>query len=177
MNPKKSGYWGRLLSALLGKTKSMDDTAGLQARIATLEMDLREQQERIGRMKKEYTSLDANSADAARHAGHREVEKMFQKLTGPLSNLLSLTALAEAGKDVQMQDLVQLIRSLEKALSRLGLEAIGQPGQDAVFDVQMHQRMSGGAVREGSPVTVQLPGFRLGDKILIKAMVSSKEVQ
>jgi molecular chaperone GrpE (heat shock protein) len=33
--------------------------------------------------------------------------------------------------------------------------------------------MSGGAVHAGTAVTVQLPGYRLGEKILLKAMVTA----
>jgi molecular chaperone GrpE (heat shock protein) len=35
--------------------------------------------------------------------------------------------------------------------------------------------MSGGAVHAGSPVTVQLPGYRMGERVLMKAMVSAVE--
>ena len=90
-----------------------------------------------------------------------------------MANLATLTAAAEAGQEVEAGDLIHLLRSLEKELHRAGLESIGRVGEQAGFDVACHQRMSGGAVHAGTPVTVQLPGYRLGEKILLKAMVSA----
>jgi molecular chaperone GrpE (heat shock protein) len=34
--------------------------------------------------------------------------------------------------------------------------------------------MSGEAVQSGIPVTVHIPGYRLGEKVLLKAMVSTR---
>lgn len=35
--------------------------------------------------------------------------------------------------------------------------------------------MSGGAVRDGLTVTVQIPGYVFGERVLRKAMVTAKE--
>jgi len=40
------------------------------------------------------------------------------------------------------------------------------------FDSQIHQRMSGGDVREGVPVKVRFEGYRFRDAVIVKAMVS-----
>jgi hypothetical protein len=36
--------------------------------------------------------------------------------------------------------------------------------------------MSGGTVHLGTPIIVRLPGYRMGEKVLMKAMVTTKEV-
>jgi molecular chaperone GrpE (heat shock protein) len=94
-------------------------------------------------------------------------------LVGPWSNLAALTAMVEAGQEVAPADLTVLVRSLEKELTRAGLTAIGQVGAQTVFDVACHQRMSGGTVQAGTPVTVQIPGYHFGSKVLMKALVSA----
>lgn len=149
--------------------------ADLQARIAGLEMDLRERDERIGRMQAEYEQLQVARDRAARDAGRDELEQLFKKFAGPWASVLALAAMAEAGQNVQAGDLVQLLKDVEKAFARAGLEPIGHTGEHTTFDVAHHQRMSGGTVHAGTPVTVRVPGFRMGEKVLAKAMVSTRE--
>jgi molecular chaperone GrpE (heat shock protein) len=179
---EKPGYWSRLLAALLGRRTAPPSTgsaaavpAGLEARIAGLEMDVRERDERIGRMQAEYEQLHVARDRAAGDAGRDELEKLFKKLAGPWASVLALAAMAEAGQNVQAGDLVQLIKDVEKALARAGLESIGRAGERTTFDVAHHQRMSGGTVHTGTPVTVRVPGFRTGEKVLAKALVSTRE--
>jgi molecular chaperone GrpE (heat shock protein) len=105
---------------------------------------------------------------------HSSVRPLFKRLAGTLGNLNVLTAMAEAGREVDTGDLIQLIKGLEKELDRAGLEPIGAVGEKTLFAVASHQRMSGGAVHEGVPVVVQIPGYRLGGKILSKALVSAR---
>ena len=146
-----------------------------QARLAALEMDLRERNALLERMKQEYAALEQARDRTAASAGQEELERLFKKLAGPLSTLTTLASAAESGKNVIATDMAQLVRGVEKPLAAAGLEPIGAPGQKTGFEVALHQRMSGGTVREGTPVTVHIPGYRLGQKIIQKAMVSAKE--
>lgn len=177
------GYWRRLWAALAGRDVRPQGEAGtgderlteLRAHVASLELDVADRDRQMAEMRAEYGTLQAAKERAAAGAGQDQLEKLFKKLAGPLANLAVLMAAAEAGQEVETGDLIHLLKSLEKELHRAGLEPIGRAGQQAAFDVACHQRMSGGAVREGTPVTVQLPGYRLGEKILLKAMVSAGE--
>jgi molecular chaperone GrpE (heat shock protein) len=184
---QKTGYWKRLFAALLGRDAQATglpagpepgaQAAEANAKAATLEMDLRERDEKIEQMRIEYEALQASRERAVGEAGQEQLDKLFKKLSGALSNLMGLTELAEAEKDVQVADLVDLIKGLEKELTRAGLERIGTAGENTEFDVALHQRMSGGAVRAGTPVAIRLPGYRTRQKILLKAMVSAGEAQ
>jgi molecular chaperone GrpE (heat shock protein) len=185
-NPtKKRGYFSRLLAAIVGRETPpapVTTVAGdegrfleLRSRAAALEMDLRERDEQIAQMKAEYESLEAAKEKAEATAGEGQLERLYKALSGPLANLATLATLAETGQQVEITDLLSLVRSLEEKLVRAGLEPIGHVGEQAPFDVTAHQRMSGGAVGPGTPVTVQLPGYRMGEKVLMKAMVSSRE--
>lgn len=185
MDAEKSGYWKRLWSALRGRAVSPavaaapldEQLAERQARIAALEMELAERDKQMERMRSEYAALQADKERASAGAGQDQLEKLFKRLVGTLGNLAVLTAMAESGREIEVRDLVQLVKALEKELVRAGLEPVGKVGEKTAFDVACHQRMSGGAVRAGTPVTVQIPGYRMGQKILLKAMVSAGEDQ
>ncbi len=184
MNSEKTGYFARLLAALLGRdvpppvsgpTVSADERQlEFQATVAGLKMELRERDEQVRQLKNEYAALEAARQRATSEAAADQLERLFKRLAGTLGNLNVLTAMAEAGREVDTGDLIQLIKGLEKELHRAGLEPIGQVGEKTLFAVASHQRMSGGAVRDGVPVTVQIPGYRLGEKVLIKALVSAR---
>lgn len=178
------GYWRRLFAALRGRdggapAPTSGDDAGLRARIAALEMDLgervRQHDERIEAMRQEYERLQLARAQAASGAGEAEIERLFKKLAGPLSNLVALSVLATHGQSVETADVFALLRDLEKELARFGLEPIGAAGEGTAFDIACHQRMSGGSVHAGTPVVIRLPGYRLRQKVLLKAMVSTSE--
>ena len=151
------------------------DEAGTRARIASLEMDVRERDAKIAAMKKEYTHLGESSRQAAEGAGSEQMEKLFRKLAAPLSTMAALATMAEEGQDVSAADIAALFRGVEKQLRAAGMEPTFQTGDTQMFDPALHQRMSGGAVSTGSPVVVRSPGYRYAGKVLLKAMVSSPE--
>ncbi len=177
-----SGYFRRVLDALAGRAaapppadepRRVLDEVDLRARLSALEMDLHERDRQVETMRQEYAALKAAGEHAAAGAGQDQLERLFKKLAGPMSNLSALAELSESGKDVPDGDLVSLFHAVEKELARAGLERVGRCGEDAPFDTAVHQRMSGGAVHAGTPVTVRVPGYRMGGRILIKAMVSA----
>ena len=174
-------YFSEVLNALSGRTRraaapiAREGQAEGQARLAALEMDLRERDEQIAAMQKEYANLEAAGKRAAAGAGADQMEALFKKLAAPLSNLAALSALADEGREVAAADLVSLLRSVEKQLKAAGLEPVGRVGETVAFDVAVHQRMSGGMVSAATPVVERTPGYRFGGKVLLMAMVTAKE--
>ncbi|MBI1748710.1 MAG: nucleotide exchange factor GrpE [Acidobacteria bacterium] len=171
------GYFQRLFEALLGRETAPagGGEAEMRARLASIEMDLRERDRRIAAMQKEYAVLEASGQRAAAGAGQEQLEQLFKKLASPMANLSTLAAFSAAGQEPGIQDLLSSFRHLEKQLKAAGLEQVGNVGETVSFEVALHQRVSGGAVSAGTPVTVRLPGYRFGDKVLLKAMVTAKE--
>ena len=98
----------------------------------------------------------------------------MKKLSGPLSNIAVLRDAATAGEEVRVDDLLRLVTSLEKVLTRAGLEVIGHAGDATRFDSALHQRMSGGRVSDGVRVKIEVPGYRLRERVLQKALVSAE---
>ena len=176
-----TGYFGRLLAAILGRDASAsgadlpDDPAKLKAMVASLKMDLQERDERIATMRGEYEQLEASKVHSTATAGTEELTGLLKKLSGPLANIAVLRDAAAAGEDVQADDVLQLVASLEKVLTRAGLEVIGRSGEAVTFDSAVHQRMSGGPVSDGVPVKIEVPGYRMGSRVLQKALVSAEE--
>ncbi len=172
-------YFARLVSALLGRETLIagveGSNASVQARIALLEMDIKERDKRITEMQKEYANLQVAQEKATAGAGREEIKNLCKRLVGTLSNLDVLVSLEKSGREVAVKDLIELILSLEKELGRIGLEKIGTVGMETGFDPVFYQRMSGGSVRAGIPVVVRIPGYRMGEKILLKAMVTAQE--
>ena len=174
------GYLGNLLAALLGRcapvrTDLPVDVAVLHSRVAALDMDLRERDQRIETMRNEYEHLQSLKERASEDAGQEELEQFFKKAAGPLSNLAALIGAHGKGHAIELADLVTLVATLEKVFQRHGLERIGDVGEKIGFDVAIHQRMSGGSVSEGKTVEVLVPGYRTQNRVLMKAMVTSKE--
>ena len=171
----RMNYLTRLLAALCGRQSAPLSEGETRTRLAKLELDLCDRDEKIARMQQDYAALQQEKARAAAGAGEEQMERLFKKLCGPLATLSTLAHAARSGQEVAAGDLADMVVSVEKALHGGGLEAIGEPGTEAAFDSALHQRMSGGAPRSGENVRVRLPGYRLGKKVLQKAMVSGKE--
>jgi molecular chaperone GrpE (heat shock protein) len=172
-------YLSNLIAALGGRTPAPHGAplseSDARHRVARLEQEVRDRDERIAAMQAEYAALREEKASAAAGAGEVQMEKLFKKLCAPLATLSTLAHAVRKGQAVEARDLADMVESVEKALMGFGLEPIGEPGTEAPFDSAAHQRMSGGSPHSGDQVRVRLPGYRLGKKILQKAMVSGKE--
>ena len=125
-------------------------------------------------MRREYASLEQERDRAVAAAGKDQLAALFKRLAGSLSNLLALSDLAAAGQTVVVDDLLALVESLSKDLEKGGMVRVGRVGETTAFDPALHQRMSGGSVSPGTPIQVQLPGFRAGDSVVLKAMASAR---
>ena len=174
------GFIRRLFSSFLRKESAAERGGGeggaeLRTRIAMLEMDLQERNQRIATMQKEYKALDEARDRAAASGAEMQMGKLFKRLSGNLSNLGALADLVEAGREAEMEDVIQLIRALEKDMAAAGMERIGRVGEVCHFDPANHQRMSGGSVHAGTSVVVRIPGYRMGGKVLLKVLITTQE--
>lgn len=184
---KAPGYFARLFDSLLGRAPApvsvaenkpvAEAEAELRAQLASLRLDLAERNQRIEAMQREYAVLQSAKDRAAGDSGQEQLERLFKRLAGTLSNLAALADLGKQGREISAADLLSLFEGLEKELAHAGLERVGVTGETTVFDTALHQRMSGGAVHAGTRIVIRVPGYRHGEKILLKAMVSTREGQ
>ena len=133
---------------------------------------LLEKEREVATLKAEYARLQgAASADAAA-ATRENVKDAFKRVAPPLSQLAAMRAAAETGAAVRPEDVLKLVKAVETALVRAGLEPVGGVGQEAAFSARLHQRLSGGDVRDGDKVRVEFPGYRIGEDVVLKALVT-----
>jgi molecular chaperone GrpE (heat shock protein) len=164
------------LAALAGKpTAPPPETGTPEATIAALRLDLDERDRRIAALLKEADSARAGAPAEAESAAAERMNKFLRKLAPLLAQADAMRQFAAEGKALRAEDAFALMAKIEKTMADEGVERIGAAGEETVFDSQLHQRMSGGDVSEGSPVKVRFAGFRQGGRILSKAMVSRKE--
>jgi transcriptional regulator with XRE-family HTH domain len=67
--------------------------------------------------------------------------------------------------------LLPLVKPIDRLLASWGMEAIGQVGEQVVFDPQLHQAMEGNGT-VGIFVRVRYPGYRQGSRLLSRAKVA-----
>jgi len=105
------------------------------------------------------------------------LEALAKRVAPLLAQLATLQAMSDGGRDVRPADVLKLAGKIKQVFLEAGLIPLGQPGEVCPFDSQIHQRMSGGDVREGVPVKVRFEGYRFRDAVVVKAMVSREEEQ
>ena len=165
------------LAALAGTSPAPPppDPGTPEATIAALRLDLDERDHRIAALLKEADEArDASRGDAESVATER-MNKLLRRLAPLLAQADAMRHFATEGKPLHAEDAFMLMAKIEKSLAEEGVERIGEAGADAAFDQSLHQRLSGGDVRQGDPVRVRFVGFRQSGKILSKALVSRKE--
>jgi molecular chaperone GrpE (heat shock protein) len=164
----------RVASAWVALIAPRADPADPQARNAVLELDLQQRDAEIDRLRAEYRRLADQAEQARAGAATAGFETLARRLAPLLSQLATMQALAANGRDVRAPDVLTLFGKLDAMLADgVGLSRIGTVGEQAGFDTRLHQLLSGMDVDDGDPVTVRFVGYRLGESILTKAMVSA----
>ena len=146
-----------------------------EAALAALRLELAERDRRIEALLKEADELRDAAADEARSAAGERMGKLLRRLAPLLAQADAMRRFEAEGKPLRTADAFALFEKIEKALAGEGVGRIGETGAETVFDQSLHQRLSGGDVRPGDAVRVRFVGFRQGERILAKALVSRKE--
>ncbi len=146
----------------------------LRNRLAARELDLRERDAELARVREEYDRLRVQAEHDRAGAASAGFDALARRLAPLLSQLATMQALAESERPLRAEDVLRLFAKVEHLLAEAGLARIGAVGEQAAFDTRVHQRMSGADVRDGDPVTLRFVGYRLGETILLKAMVSRR---
>jgi molecular chaperone GrpE (heat shock protein) len=119
-------------------------------------------------------ALDAERAarqEAVAAALAERLEPALADAAAALAQLGLQERLSAEGKPVGAADVLALVRALGRAMERLGLVPVGQPGDAAAFDPTAHQPLAGPAPAPGTAVQVRMSGYRLHGRLIRKAMV------
>lgn len=158
-----------------GEAPPEEAAADPRTRIAALEMDLRDRDEEIRRLRQEYGLQQEQAERQQATAAAVGFEALARRLAPLLSQLATMQALAEAGRTLRAEDVLKLFGKIEPVLAEAGLVRVGEVGAEEPFDTRRHQRMSGADLDDGDLVTVRFVGYRLGETNLLKAMVSRQD--
>lgn len=144
----------------------------LRNRVASLELDLRQKDDEVAALREEYGRLrqqGERERDSAVNAGF---DALARRLVPLLAQLATMESLAGGERAPRLEDVFKLFDMLEKVLTEDGLARIGTVGEEAAFDSRWHQRMGGAEVDDGDRIRVRFIGYRMGENVLLKAMVS-----
>ena len=145
------------------------------ARIVELEMQLAGRDERIAALLKESEAQRGAARGDAEAVAADRMNKLLRRLAPLLAQADAMKHFEAAGKPLRAEDAFALVAKIEKALAEEGVLRIGEAGEETGFNARLHQRLSGGDVKEGDRVHVRFVGFRQGDRVLNKALVTRKE--
>lgn len=145
------------------------------SRIAELEMDLAERDERIAALLEDAAAQRAAALSEAKTAAADRMHHLLRHLSPLIAQGDAMRNFHASGQAVRVDDALTLLEKIERAMIDDGLARIGAVGEETTFDSRWHQRLSGGDVRGGDQVVVRFVGFRQTERVVTKALVSRKE--
>lgn len=144
----------------------------LERELARLRLDLQRRDAEAATLRAEFSRQEGQAVSATAAAGREALAELCRALAPTLSQLATLRHMAESGREVRAGDALKLCGKVEQALLERGLARIGEVGAASPFDPSLHQRMSGGDVRDGDQVRVRFVGYRFANGAPVKALVS-----
>ncbi|MDO8812570.1 MAG: nucleotide exchange factor GrpE [Gallionella sp.] len=142
-------------------------------RVASLELDLRQKDDEIAALREEYGRLRQQGERERGSAASAGFDALARRLAPLLSQLATMESMASGERAPRLEDVFKLFDMLEKVLAEDGLMRIGTVGEETAFDSRWHQRIGGAEVDDGDRIRVRFIGYRMGENVLLKAMVSS----
>lgn len=162
-------------------TKAAEETAETKAeakeptaeeRIAALEAELKEKDDRFLRMAAEYDNFRRRSREEKAATYADALSDTVGELL-PIIDNLERAAMYDDGEKVK-EGLLMTAKSVSAALEKLGVETVGAVGE--TFDPNLHNavfHIEDEAYGEGEIVEVFQKGYKKGNKIIRFAMVKT----
>ncbi len=149
----------------------------LQNEIKTLELELHDREKSIERLSQELERLRLNQKDLLIENSTAVLEELYSSVTPALVQLVTQNYLAnDQNKAVQPADILLVTERLIRILEQHGLTLVGQPGQQAQFDPNLHTPLSAAStIQAGQSVIIRFVGVSFHRKILGKAGVEPLE--
>ena len=154
------------------KRKKKADAAALEARVAELEAELAELNDKHLRMAAEYDNFRRRSREEREAAYSSAMTDTVAELL-PIIDNLERAAAYDDGERVR-EGLKMIAASVKAVFSKLGIEEFGTPGDK--FDPNLHNAImhdEDDSEREGEITDVFQKGYKRGNKIIRFAMVKT----
>jgi len=176
LRARLAAAWHALRGAALsapGPVSPAADDARLtaEAEAARLRLELEETRQRLAALRRDLEAEKAGRADAVQTALAARLEPVLGDAASLLGQLAIQSRLLDEGKPVGPRDVMALAQGLVQAFQRLGLTPLAAVDDTVAFDPGQHQPLNGSAPNPGQPVTVRIPGYRLGPQLLRKSFV------
>ena len=151
-------------------TEKKEPTA--EERIAALEAELKEKDDKFLRMAAEYDNFRRRSREEKAATYADALADTVGELL-PIIDNLERAALYDDGEKVKA-GLMMTAKSVTSVLEKLGIETVGAPGE--IFDPNLHNavfHIEDENLKEGEIVEVFQKGYKKGNKIIRFAMVKT----
>ena len=151
-------------------TEKKEPTA--EERIAALEAELKEKDDKFLRMAAEYDNFRRRSREEKAATYADALADTVGELL-PIIDNLERAALYDDGEKVK-EGLMMTAKSVTSVLEKLGIETVGAPGE--IFDPNLHNavfHIEDENLKEGEIVEVFQKGYKKGNKIIRFAMVKT----
>ncbi len=154
------------------KKKKKADTAALEARIAELEREAAEKDDKYLRLAAEYDNFRRRSREEREGVYNSALSEVITEILPIIDNLERASTFDDCDK--VREGLVMISASTGAVLTKLGVEAFGVPGDK--FDPNIHNAImhdEDDSEREGEITDVFQKGYKRGTKIIRFAMVKT----
>ena len=144
----------------------------LEEKIAALEAEIRERDDKYLRMAAEYDNFRRRSREE-REALYSAAASDTVKELLPIIDNLERAAQFDDGEKVK-EGVIMIAKATEEVFKKLGVESFGAPGE--TFDPNIHNavlHVEDDAYGEGEIVEVYQKGYKKGNKIIRFAMVKT----
>ena len=154
------------------KNDTLPTPEELLEKIAALEAEIKEKDDKHLRMAAEYDNFRRRSREEMTHSYSAAVADTVAELL-PIIDNLERASLYDDGEKVK-EGLAMTLKSAEAAFAKLGVEAVGKVGD--TFDPNFHNAVlhdEDETRGEGEIVDIFQKGYKKGDKIIRFAMVKT----
>ncbi|MBU1488135.1 nucleotide exchange factor GrpE [bacterium] len=141
---------------------------------ATLRLDLEEARNRAEALKRELKHERAARGDTVKAAIAQRLRPMLTEAASIMAQLALQSRLIEEGKPVGARDVMALAQGLVRVFEKQGLASFGEVGAETDFNPAQHQPLGGPAPGAGAKVVVRVQGYKLGSKVVKKALVEGR---
>jgi len=151
----------------------LDDLSASRENAHALGRTVRRLTRQVGEREAQIATLETQKPLAS--ASVREAQLAAFKHLRPIATQLpSLRASIRGGKNVSAEEILELLAPLYDALSEMGFEPLGAPGETVAFDPTHHRAVGKGArdIKPGDAVNVQAIGYTHGGETVYKAQVT-----
>lgn len=154
------------------KKKKRDRVSELEEKIAALEAEIKERDDKYLRMAAEYDNFRRRSREEHTACYENALADTVREFLPIIDNLERATLYGDAEK--VKDGLVMIEKSVGATFEKLGVSALGAAGEK--FDPNLHNavmHIDDEALGEGEIVEVFQKGYKKGDKIIRFAMVKT----